>query len=115
VKIPKPSEADKEYFRSIVPQAPGVEVKPMFGNLGGFVNGTMFIGLFGSDVGVRLAREDRARLLDEPGAGPFGPPERPMKEYVSLPAAWRNEADRTAEWVDRALDHTASLPPKRRR
>lgn len=39
--MPKPSEADKEFFRSVVPQAPGVEVEPMFGNLRAFVNGNM--------------------------------------------------------------------------
>jgi len=27
----------------------------MFGNLGAFVNGNMFMGLFGADVGVKLS------------------------------------------------------------
>ena len=27
-------------------------------------------------------------LLGEPGAGPFGPAERPMGGYVTLPAGW---------------------------
>ena len=61
MQVPKPTEADKARFRSLVPDAPGVEVKPMFGNLGGFVNGNMFMGLFGPEVGVKLAPAD----LDE--------------------------------------------------
>ena len=39
MEIPKPTEADKEYFRSLLPAGPDVEVKPMFGNLGAFVHG----------------------------------------------------------------------------
>jgi hypothetical protein len=42
--MPKPTEADKDRFRSLVPDDPRVEVKPMFGNLGAFVNGNMFVG-----------------------------------------------------------------------
>src|SRR5207249_11880558 len=53
MEIPKPTDADREWFRSVVPDDPRVEVKPMFGNLGAFVNGNMFMGLFGSAVGVR--------------------------------------------------------------
>jgi hypothetical protein len=114
VKIPKLSEADEEWFRSLVPEAPGVEVKPMFGNLGAFVNGIMVIGLFGPDVGVRLAPENRTRLLTEAGTGPFGPPPRPMKKCVSLPADWRDQPEKAAEWVDLAPDHGSAMLPKRK-
>src|SRR5690349_15099706 len=73
MQIPKPTEDDREFFRSVVPEAPGVEVKPMFGNLGAFVNGNMFAGLFGSSVGVKLGEQDLAVLSAIEGAGPFGP------------------------------------------
>ena len=87
MKMPKPTEADKDAFRALVPDDPRVEVKPMFGNLGAFVNGNMFMGLFGSSVGVKLDDADRAEASAVPGAGPFGPEERPMGGYVALPAA----------------------------
>ena len=112
MKIPKPSEGDKTYFRSIVPEATGVETKPMFGNLAAFVNGNMFMGLFGPDVGVRLDTAEREQLAAEPGAGSFGPEDRPMKEYVTMPAAWRGDDAKTSLWADRALAHTSTLPPK---
>ena len=54
MKIPKPTDTDRQRFTALVPDEPGVDVKPMFGNLGAFVNGNMFMGLFGSDVGVKL-------------------------------------------------------------
>ena len=64
MQIPKPTADDKAYFESIVPDGPGIEIKPMFGNVAAFVNGTMFMGLFGPDVGIRLPEGDRERLLD---------------------------------------------------
>ena len=115
MKIPKPSQADKDYFESIVPDAPGVEIKPMFGNVAAFVNGNMFMGLFGSDVGIRLAEPDRDTLRTVDGAKPFGPDGRPMKEYVAMPIEWRDDSDATDTWVNRALDHTAAMPPKKKK
>ena len=111
MQIPKPTDADKERFRSLVPDDPRVSVKPMFGNLAAFVNGNMFMGLFGSDVGVRLPPDAAADLLAVDGAKPFGPAERPMGGYVTLPAGYL-EGDGWRPWVDRALDHVGAMKPK---
>ena len=78
MKIPKPTDADRQRFATFVPDAQDVEVKPMFGNLGAYANGNMFMGLFGSDIGIKLPDADRATLHAKPGTGPFGPEERPM-------------------------------------
>jgi TfoX/Sxy family transcriptional regulator of competence genes len=110
--MPKPSEQDKEFFRSLVPDDERVEIKPMFGSLGAFVNGNMFLGLFGSDIGVKLDDAGIEELLAEEGAGPFGPAERPMGGYVALPQAWRSAPERAGPWVERALTYVGSLPPK---
>ena len=88
--MPKPSEATKDFFASVVPDAPAVTTRPMFGQLSAFVNGNMFMGIFG-----------------EPMSG------RPMKEYVVLPPSWRDEPDRVREWAARSLDHAEELPPKK--
>jgi len=112
MEMPKPTEADREYFRSVLPDNPEVEVKPMFGNLGAFVHGNMFAGLFGPAVGVRLADADRDELAAVDGAGPFGPAERPMGGYLSLPPAWRADPDLAADWVGRALGHVSAMPAK---
>ena len=111
MQIPRPSEADKALFRSIVPEDPRVEVKPMFGNLGAFVNGNMFMGLFGSDIGVKLSPPDAATLMAIDGAGPFGPSERPMGGYVALPAPLIGTPEGNG-WVARALDHVGTFPAK---
>lgn len=112
MEIPKPTEDDVRRFRSLAPEDPRVEVKPMFGNLGAFVNGNMFMGLFGSAIGVKLDEDGRTELLRSAGAGPFGPAERPMGGYVALPAAW-NDGPEAAAWAARALHHVGALPPKK--
>ena len=111
MQMPKPTEADKERFTALVPDGPDVVVKPMFGNLGAFVNGNMFMGLFGSAIGVKLAPAEQEELLAQPGAGPFGPAERPMGGYVTLPAGWSPEE--AEPWIGRSLAHVAALPPKK--
>jgi len=112
VHIPRPSAVDIERFRSIVPADPRVEVKPMFGNLGAFVNGNMFLGLFGSDIGVKLDAAGANELAAISGAGPFGPEDRPMGGYVTLPPALVGTPD-GARWVARSLAHVGALPPKK--
>jgi TfoX/Sxy family transcriptional regulator of competence genes len=110
MQMPKPSDADKERFRALVPAGEGVEVKPMFGNLGAFVNGNMFAGLFGADVGVKLDEASRAELASVPGSGPFGPAERPMGGYLSLPSSFSD--DEASRWLEHAREYVATLPPK---
>jgi TfoX/Sxy family transcriptional regulator of competence genes len=111
--MPKPTDDDRARFADLVVEHDGVETKPMFGNLGAFVNGNMFMGLFGSDIGVKLPPADQQQLLAQPGAGPFGPEERPMGGYVTLPADW--SAAQARPWIEKALAHVASLPPKKKK
>ena len=113
MQMPKPTEDDKEFFRSVVPDAPDVEIKPMFGNLGAFVNGNMFAGLFGSSLGVKLADSDLAELSAIEGAGPFGPAERPMGGYLSLPRSFTPEE--ASRWIGKAQAYVAGFPPKKPR
>lgn len=112
MEMPKPADEDKERFRSLVPDDPRVEVKPMFGNLGAFVNGNMFMGLFGSQIGLKLNDGDRSFLLAEEGAGPFGPAERPMGGYVSLPPKLAADPFKAEIWIAKSLDYVGALPPK---
>lgn len=109
MKMPKASDEDKDRFRSLIESVahiPAVEVKPMFGQLGAFVNGNMFAGLFGSSVGVKLDEADTVELRSL-GGGPFGPEERPMGGYTTIP----DDAE-AAIWTERAAVYVATLPPK---
>ena len=48
-------------------------------------------------------------------AGPFGPTERPMAAYVSLPSDWTKPSKRSTEWVDRSAVYVAAQLPKARK
>jgi TfoX/Sxy family transcriptional regulator of competence genes len=110
--MPKPGEDTKGFFRAVVPDHPDISVRPMFGNLAAFVNGNMFMGLFGSELFVRLPEADR-QAIAEAGGGPFEPmPGRPMRDYATLPPAWREEPGRVREWAARSLEYAEELPPK---
>lgn len=112
-KFPKMDPAAKTFFEAIVPTRPGVEVRPMFGHLAGFVHGNMFVGLFGPHVFVRLGSGEREELMAETGTSPFEPmPGRPMKEYVVIPSAWRSEPERARAWAIRSYEWAAKLPGK---
>ena len=113
MQMPKPTDEDKARFRALVPDDPRVEITPMFGQLAAFVNANMFMGLFGADIGLRLPDDQRERLMLEDGAGPFGPAERPMSGYVTLPAKWLDKPNLADPWIGRAFDHTAAMPPKK--
>lgn len=113
MQIPRPSDEVKDFFRSVVPDAPGVVIKPMFGNLGAFVNGNMFAGLYGSSIGIRLPDADTmAKLRAVEGTAPYGPPERPMGGYIALPEEWSSRPERVTEWMQIALSQVGQLPPK---
>jgi hypothetical protein len=111
MQVPKPTTADKVRFQTLVPDDPGVEVRPMFGNLGAFVQGNMFMGLLGAQIGLKLPDADADQLRSSDGAGAFGPVGRPMGGWVELPAplVGTPEGDR---WIARALEHVRMLPPK---
>ena len=111
MQLSKPTEHDKAGFRSMIPADPAVVIKPMFGNLGAFVNGNMFMGLFGPAVGVKLSAHDAAVLSAVDGAGHFGPAERPMGGYVALPPDLIGTPE-GQRWASAALGHVAALPPK---
>ena len=122
MKVDKPSEADKDNFVALFGEHPALEIKPMFGNLAAFVkaNQQMCAGLFGASVGLRLAESDRGELIAVEGAGPFGPEGRPMKEYIAIPPAWCRlgsavDGSDVDDWIDRAVAHTESLPPKKKK
>lgn len=112
MKIPKPTTADKARFESLVPSDARVAVKPMFGNLGAFVGGNMFMGLFGADVGIKLDDAGQAEL-SKAGGAPFGPAERPMGAYVTLPESLSEPE--AQQWVARSLAHVSTLPAKRKK
>ena len=112
-KMPSPTESTKGLFRSLLPEGPGVTERPMFGQLAGFVNGNMFLSLFGERIAIKLPDEDLAELLQAKGAEQFAPMAgRPMKGYGLIPESWHDAPELAEPWIERSLAYVSSLPPK---
>ena len=73
MSMPKGDESTREFFRSLLPDDDRVTVRPMFGNLAGFVQENMFSGIFGASVFVRLPEGAREELLALPCTAAFAP------------------------------------------
>lgn len=115
MKMPKPTDEDRARFSALVPDDPRVDARPMFGNVAAFVNGNMFMGLLGSQIGIRVDAATRDQVLALDGAGPFGPEDRPMREYVALPPDVADDPARATPLVEKSLAHVAALPPKQKK
>lgn len=111
MKMPKPSEGSKAALARVMPDGPGITIKPMFGQMSGFVNGNMFMGIFGDDLILRLPDEEIAKVKKsggrdfEPMAG------HKMGGYVVYAGAWQSKPPR--ELITRALEHARKLPAKK--
>jgi TfoX/Sxy family transcriptional regulator of competence genes len=109
---PKADDESKALFRTLVPEDDRVTVKPMFGAIAAFANGWMFMGLFATELFVRLGDADDAALRAAGGIDLEPMPGKPMRGYVTIPD-WRSKPDVVRDWARRSLEHTLSLPPKK--
>ena len=90
------------------------ERRKMFGADVWFVNGNMFIGVFGDGIMLRLSDEDGLELKKQlPGSGIFSPTESMvMREYSYIPRSSFNDLDELEDWIGRSFRLAASLPVK---
>jgi hypothetical protein len=90
---------------------PGVARAKMFGMPSVKVNGNAFMGFENGEMVFKLKGENHTRALAIPGAKLFDPSGRgrPMKEWVSIPAA---ASDLWTDFADAALAYVAGLPMK---
>lgn len=113
MSMPRPDEEMKQFFAAVMPSDPHIHIRPMFGNLAGFMNGNMFVGLYGQQIFIRLPEDERTRLVEQEGASLFSPmPGKPMKEYVTLPEQWRETPDTITAWIEQSLQWVAAMPEK---
>jgi TfoX/Sxy family transcriptional regulator of competence genes len=117
MKIAKADPDAVQFFKTIVPKDPRVTIKPMFGNLSAFVNGNMFMGVYGDELFVRLSETQQGELLKHKGAGPFEVmPGRVMSGYIIMPKTWREgQNDTLRKWITTSLEFAAKLPPKKKK
>jgi TfoX/Sxy family transcriptional regulator of competence genes len=106
--MPRPSDAARRTFLAMVPSDPDVRTRPMFGQMVAFVNGNMFMGLFGDGLFVRLSEADRALVRRQGGA------DFTRKGYVTLPDGWVERPEHARGWIAAALEAGRALPARSR-
>lgn len=109
----KSPEALVERFGRVLDRFPEVQRRKMFGYPAAFVAGNLVTSLHQQNWVVRMPAAKRDAALAT-GAGPFEPMAgRPMNGFVTLPPGDRDDDDRAAAWVERAIAHGRTLPPKK--
>lgn len=106
--MPRPSETARNAFLALVPPDPDVSTRAMFGQLVAFLNGNMFMGLFGDRLFLLLSEADCARVLEQGGT------DFTTKGYVMLSDGWIEHPLQAGRWVAAALEMGRALPPKAR-
>jgi TfoX/Sxy family transcriptional regulator of competence genes len=111
MKMPKPSEEAKAALARVVPDEPAVTIKPMFGQMSGFVNGNMFVGIFGEELILRLPSAEIDKVKKQ-GGRDFEPMAgHPMRGYVVYAGDWRAKPPHAL--IKRALEETRKMPAKK--
>jgi len=113
VKIPKENHP---LFLAALPSDRRISTINMFGGIAAKVNGQMFAGLFGRGAIVKLSPADQQVALAIDGAERFDPMgnKRIINDTILLPETVLDEPDELKSWLRKALEFTATLPPKKK-
>lgn len=93
------------------------DYKKMFGYPAYFINGNMFVGVFGDKLFLRLSDVDITAITrTSKEISPFEPMKgRPMKGYVFLPKSVYSIGTFFEEWLTKSINYVSSLPPKQKK
>jgi TfoX/Sxy family transcriptional regulator of competence genes len=84
----------------------------MFGGIGFLVNGNMACGVNNDDLIVRLSEHDFEEALKHGYVRVFNMTGRPMKGWIMISSGGYTADTRLKAWIDKAVAHARSLPPK---
>ncbi len=92
------------------------EKRKMFGQWAYFINGNMFIGVFQSDIFIRLSPERKDEVFEKyPDTKPFEPRAgHIMREYVALPHSLYENDIILTEVIGYSIEYMLHLPPKKK-
>lgn len=101
-------------IRFLIGATPGVTEKKMFGGLAFLVGGNMAISASGRGGAlVRVDPADTDTLLATANATVAVMGGRPMPGWLRVSGEHLDTDEQLTEWVNRAVEYTRSLPPKR--
>lgn len=93
---------------------PTLEVteKKMFGGLCYLLNGNMCFGIIGSELMIRVGRDQYDDTLAMPHAREMDFTGRAMRGFVQVDESGLSEDDDLKAWLQRGLAYAATFPPK---
>lgn len=116
MKLEKPSPALIAELKWVASQLPLALPRKMFGYDALFVNGNMAVGLWQNTCVIKVSAADQAELLKRGVAKPFAPMKgRVMSGWLELSEELAHDPEELLAWSERAVAHTATLPPKARK
>jgi TfoX/Sxy family transcriptional regulator of competence genes len=86
--------------------------KKMFGGLAFLVRGHMCCGILADRLVVRLGAGQETGALAELHVRPMDFTGRPMKGFLYVEPEGTRAAQDLSRWIDRAVRHARSLPPR---
>ena len=106
------AEGLADRVRELFAERSGIREQKMFGGLCFMLDGNMACGILGSELVVRVGRENLGDALFLPYSRPFDMMGRPMRSFVYVSPEGVATDEGLAEWAGRGIAYAASLPPK---
>lgn len=101
-----------DHVRAVFTGRDGIREQKMFGGLVFMLNGNMACGILGSELVVRVGKENLEEALSLPHSRPFDMTGRPMRSFVCVTAEGLADDEGLATWAGRGIAYAESLPPK---
>ena len=98
--------------RGLLAGRSGVREQKMFGGLCFMLDGNMACGVLGSELVVRVGKENLDDALSRQHSRPFDMTGRPMRSFVYVAAEGLATDEGLADWAARGIAYAESLPPK---
>jgi len=102
-----------ERVRALVSDDRTISERKMFGGLCFMTSGNMCVGIVKDDLMVRVGPDGWDTALAEPHAREMDFTGRSMRGMVYVSPEGVSEDEDLRRWLDRGLDFSRSLPPKR--
>jgi TfoX/Sxy family transcriptional regulator of competence genes len=100
-------------IRALLASRSDLDERKMFGGIGYLLAGNMCCGVHGSELIVRLDRDEAAELVaSDQGVRPMDITGRPMRGWLFVASDAVAEDRDLEHWVRRAEAFASSLPPK---
>lgn len=105
-------ESLADRIRALVQGRLDIEERKMFGGLAFLLRGHMCCGIVGSDLMVRVGRDDYESALAESHVRPMTFTGRPLTGMVYVAPAGIRTAKSLQRWIERGIRFSQSLPAK---